>query len=83
MYIIKEDFTITPNSSNVLEIKYYSKQQILQVQFVKNGEASTYNYYGVPKNIAEGFKTTDSIGKYIHKNIRGKYDYECLLDRKE
>lgn len=61
---------IVHDSSNILKTSYnYSTQQLV-VTF-KNGGVYTYN--AVPPNLYEGFKTSESSGKYLNSNIINKY----------
>jgi hypothetical protein len=83
MNISKSLYSITPNSSNVLKVEYFENNRVLQVTFVKNGQTSLYNYYGVPKELALQLKAAASVGSFIHKYIRGKYQDEMLLNRGE
>jgi len=64
-----------PESSNIAAVRYDEDAQRLEVDF-KNG-GSTYEYYKVPKDVAEGFETAESAGKYFHANIvKGGYEYK-------
>lgn len=66
-----------PESSNIAAVRYDEDAQRLEVDF-KNGGA-TYEYYKVPKDVAEGFETAESAGKYFHANIvKGGYGYKKL-----
>lgn len=66
-----------PDSSNIAAVRYDDDTQTLQVDF-KNGGA-TYEYANVPKDVAEGFESAPSAGKYFHANIRlGGYDYKKI-----
>lgn len=67
-----EETFYTPDSSNILKIKYYEDQYILEVEFQNGG---TYQYYDVPITIWENFKAADSKGKYLHEHIKGNYRY--------
>ncbi len=60
------------SSSNVSKIGYDSDNSILEVQFL-NG--SIYQYFNVPGHIWESFKQADSIGSFLHQNIKGQYRY--------
>lgn len=67
----------TPESSNIAAVRYDEDTQRLEVDF-KNGGA-TYEYYKVPKDVAEGFEKAESAGKYFHANIvKGGYEYKKL-----
>lgn len=43
----------------------------LEVEF-KNG--GVYRYAGVPKSAYDEMLAADSVGRYFHGNIRGKFD---------
>lgn len=49
---------------------YRAETGELTIQMV-NGK--TYLYYGVEKDVWEGFKLSDSKGKYYTSFIKGKY----------
>ena len=66
-----------PDSSNIAAVRYDDNAQRLEIDF-KNGGA-TYEYYNVPVDVAEGFETAPSAGKYFHANIvKGGYSYKKL-----
>jgi hypothetical protein len=64
------------NSSHIKSIGYDVKRKVLEIQF-KNG--ATYEYQDVPVWVRADMISSDSIGKYFHENIKGKYD-ELLVD---
>ena len=57
-------------SSNIKEIGYEDKTEMLRVTFKTD---KSYEYYGVPQLVWQAFKTAESKGKFFHKNIREKY----------
>ena len=60
-------------SEMLLLAGYDPKLRILQVVF-RTGE--TYRYKKVPPFEYEGLMCAESIGKYMHKRIIGRYEYE-------
>lgn len=60
------------SSSNVARISYDSSSSTLEVEFL-NG--SVYQYYSVPQNVWEDFKSAGSKGQYIHQYLKGQYRY--------
>ena len=63
---------ISVKSSNISSVGYDRENQVLEVQF-KNG--GVFQYEGVPaKQVAE-LHAAESIGKYLHANI--KPNYKC------
>lgn len=65
------------DSSNIAAVRYDDDNQRLEVDF-KNGGA-TYEYYKVPRDVADGFETAASAGRYFHaKIVKGGYDYKKL-----
>lgn len=60
-------------SSTVAKIGHAN--DTLHVQF-KNG--GTYTYAGVPESMFHNARSSDSVGKYIHANIKGKFDHKKL-----
>lgn len=58
-------------SSNIAQVGYRESDQTLRVSFKSGG---TYDYPGVSMERAKEFMTSNSIGKYYHTNIKGKYE---------
>lgn len=59
-------------SSNISVLRYESTNQILEVSFHNGG---VYQYFDVPSQVWERFKTAESQGKYLHEHIKGHYRY--------
>ncbi len=55
---------------------YDQKSHSLQVVF-RTGE--TYRYKNVPSFIYERLMSADSIGKFMHKYILNRFDYERVM----
>ena len=52
---------------------YDRKSRILQVIFRSGG---TYRYKNVPSYRFDELMNAESIGKYMHEHILGRYEYE-------
>lgn len=66
----------TPDSSNIAAVRYDDDTQKLEIDFKQGG---TYEYDNVPKDVAEGFESAPSAGKYFHANIvKGGYNYRKI-----
>lgn len=62
-------------SSTIASIGYYEDSQTLEVVFLKSG---TYQYFEVPKAVADEFINSPiegSHGKHLNENIKGFYRY--------
>ena len=70
------------DSSNVSKFVYDKDNHILTIQYYKKEVFSTYLHLKVPEDIALGLykcaENKQSIGTYIHKHIRGKYNCEKI-----
>jgi hypothetical protein len=62
-------------SSNVAAVGYDEEQESLYVEF-KSG--STYKYLEVPFYAYEEMLSADSIGRYLNKEIKGRYEFTKL-----
>ena len=62
-------------SSNVAEVGYDEKIQVLEVMFT-NG--SVYQYFDVPQQIYQGLIAASSVGTYLNENIKGNYRYSRI-----
>jgi hypothetical protein len=56
-------------STSVQGIGYDATSQTLAVQF----RGATYHYAGVPVEVYEEFKLTESFGRFFQDRIRGKF----------
>ena len=63
-------------SSNIEAIGYDQDSMELHVRFLKSGE--TYVYYAVESWVFDEMIQADSKGKYLHRQIKGRYDYGKL-----
>lgn len=66
-------------SSNIKSAGYNLGQNILRIEFNGGG---VYNYYEVPKDVFEGLVSAESVGKFFHKHIKGRYDYKKASAKK-
>ena len=66
------DWIPTPQSSDISQFAYDENSQILMVGFKKG---SVYNYYDVPEHVFEAMKNAPSKGKFLYREIKGRYRY--------
>lgn len=62
-------------SSNVESVGHDANAQMLDIKFIGG---DTYRYYGVPNIVHHNLMTSDSIGKFIAANLKGRYTSEKL-----
>lgn len=62
--------TYKVDSSAIKEIGYSPKSRVMSITFQSGG---TYYYDEVPSWQFERLMRANSVGKYYHKNIKGKY----------
>lgn len=62
---------INISSSNIDSVGYDERLKKLYIEF----SSGTYMYHDVPKDIYEDLMSAPSKGKFVHKSIRGTYDY--------
>lgn len=62
------------DSSNVEAIGWDAESQELHVLFVAGG--GLYVYQEVPDYVFEGFLNAPSKGSYLHREIKGRFQYE-------
>lgn len=60
-------------SSNLASVGYKSTTKTLEVEFQSG---SVYRYFQVPAKVYQEFKSADSLGRYLSKNIRNNFPYE-------
>lgn len=63
------------DSSNIDRIGYDARNKSLDVLF-KNG--GRYRYKQVPKGVYTALSMAESVGSYLHKNIKPNYEYEKI-----
>jgi len=59
-------------SSNVASVGYDAKTMTLEVGF---NSGSVYQYFDVPEAEYLGLMSASSVGRYLNKNIKGRYRY--------
>lgn len=59
------------NSSAINQVYYDSETKEMKLRF-KSGP-TFYSFYDVPPRIVCGLAKAESVGKYYHRNIRGRY----------
>ena len=60
-------------SSNVKSVGYDDEESVLEVEFMSGG---VYQYSDVPRDVFEGFFMASSVGRYLHQNVKGVYEFE-------
>lgn len=63
------------SSSNIAELGYDSKNQLVYVRFMNN---TLYIYKGVPQAEFDNLFSAPSIGSYLHRNFKNVYPYERI-----
>lgn len=66
---------ISVESSNVDSVGYDAAKRVVYIRFKDN---ALYAYYDVPNNIFDELLKSNSVGAYLHKNIKGKFKYEQI-----
>ena len=61
------------DSESIEAIGYDRDAQELHIRFLKSGE--TYVYYSVEKWVFDDILQTESKGRYLNENIRGRYEF--------
>ena len=59
-------------SSNIRSVGYDANDSILEIEF-NNG--AIYQYFDIPENIYSDLISSDSIGGYLARHIKGYYRY--------
>ena len=66
---------IPVESSDVASIGYGEKKMILEVEF---HSGSIYQYLNVPEAVYKSFMSSNSKGKFINSDIKGKFSYNLI-----
>lgn len=69
---------IEVNSSNISKVGYENNSLIVEY---KSG--ALYKYKDFPKNLYENFLKAESKGKYMNSEVKGKFEFEKITDKKE
>ena len=62
-------------SSNISHVGYREDDQTLRVRF---GNKNTYEYAGVPEELAKQFLVAESVGSFFSKNIKNQWQGKKL-----
>lgn len=65
----------TPTSSQIEEASYNRENKTMDVKF-KTG--AIYQYKDVPSEVWEAYCDSESVGKFLNSQIKGKYEYTKL-----
>lgn len=60
------------NSSNILNATYFPDGK-MEVEFTNGGR---YLYKEVEREVFQDMVKSESVGKFFHKNVKNKYEYE-------
>lgn len=69
--------TLPVRSSNIQQISYDPKEQILTVWF---HSGAVYMYSDVPMDLFQEMMKADSIGKFFHSRIRSEFKFQRVDD---
>ena len=69
------------SSSQISEIGHDPASNTLAVRSKHGG--TLYHYKGVSAEKLEQFKTSESIGSFLGKNIKGHHDFTKIIEKKE
>jgi hypothetical protein len=72
-------------SSQVKSVGHDPEQNHLHVEFHGFGgrKPSVYRYTDVPADVHKAFMESESKGRFLNQNIKGKYAYERLPDEEQ
>jgi len=62
-------------SSQIASVEYDEDEMALIVTFQRGG---VYRYLQVPSDVANGFESAPSAGKYLNEFVKEIYDYERI-----
>ncbi len=75
----KIDVKLTPcESSQIESFGYCPDSKTLAVKFKSGG---LYHYANVPADVHEQMKAAESVGSFLHKNVKGKFEFARQLAR--
>ena len=66
---------IAVQSSNVAEVGYDPNTMTLEVAFHSGG---VYQYFDVPEIVFQEMLRADSVGKFLHAQVKNSYRYSKL-----
>ena len=61
------------SSSAIKAIGYDPKPKVLEVMFLSG---RIYRYFHVPPERYDALRKAESVGAYLNREIKGRYDYE-------
>lgn len=62
-------------SSNVEAVGYEADEMALHVWFISGAH---YVYRDVPEDLFHELLAADSVGSFLHRNVKATYDYEKI-----
>lgn len=65
--------TFSPASSNVETVEFDDSTDTLTVTF-QGGDS--YEYMNVPASVYRAFQAAPSAGAFVHRQLKGRYQYE-------
>ena len=60
-------------SEAVIYAQYKHQEEELMIMF---NRGATYNYFNVPLHVWRGLQIADSVGGFVSKHIRMKYEFK-------
>jgi hypothetical protein len=75
---MKPILALATDMSSFVKSFFWYEDRTLIVNF-KGGKS--FRYHGVPKVIVEDFQKADSFGKFLHENLKNKYEGEPVEDK--
>ncbi|MDD5091269.1 MAG: KTSC domain-containing protein [Candidatus Wallbacteria bacterium] len=63
-------------SSQMKSVGYDTGNKVLEIEMT---DGAIVQYYDVPKREFENLVKADSIGKFYHRFIKGKYQYQQVI----
>jgi hypothetical protein len=63
---------IPVSSSNVASVGYEDASSTLEIEFLGG---AVYQYFDVPRAVFDGLLQAQSVGAFIHQQVRGVYRY--------
>lgn len=61
-------------SSQIAEYGYDPETKVLAVRFVMGG---FYHYRNVPPDVFTEMKAAQSVGRFLHTNVKGRFPFEA------
>lgn len=59
------------DSTNITKVGYHADSKTMMVEY-RNGRV--YEYRGVPQEVFQNAKDSESVGSYISRNVKGRYE---------